>query len=96
MEKKIFFIIITIAIFFSNCMKENIKRDRVGGTPIIMYDMASARLFSKEALAPTCIDGVKKAGAREVITVNALPADGVTGSTATASTFKACSAVGIE
>jgi hypothetical protein len=96
MGKKIVLTVLSFAIIFLNCAKENVKREKVGNTSLVIYDQASVSLFTKKSLVPDCLDGVKKAGAKDVISSNGGTADGVTGSTNTISTTKACSAVGIE
>ncbi|MDH4199120.1 MAG: hypothetical protein OEV66_01970 [Spirochaetia bacterium] len=96
MEKKVFFLAVTLTFLFSNCSKENVKRERVGGSTIIIYDQASVSLFTKQSLLPSCIDGVKKAGASNVVSTHGGSADGLTGQLATSTTTKECRAEGVE
>ncbi|MDH4262868.1 MAG: hypothetical protein OEV78_07490 [Spirochaetia bacterium] len=96
MGKKIFFLAISSALLFGNCMKENIKKEKVGNTSLVIYDQSSLSFFSKKSLLPDCLDGVKKAGAKNVISAQGGTTDGFTGSMNTMSPGKSCSAVGVE
>jgi hypothetical protein len=96
MRKILFFLVMSFVMVLSNCTKENIKKEKVGSTSLVIYDQASVSFFSKQSLIPSCLDGVKKAGAKEVISINCGTADGMTGSTNSSRTSKSCSAVGVE
>jgi hypothetical protein len=59
-----------LSLFVLNCaFKDNVKRQTVGGTQMVIYEATEVALFKNvniKTIKPTCLNGIKKAGASKV------------------------------
>lgn len=73
--KKILAVSVISSLFLMNCaFKENVKRQTIGGTKMVIYEATEVSLFKNvKDLKPTCLNGVKKAGASRIVALNEDP-----------------------